>query len=227
MPTGYTHKILEDNNYTVEDFMMDCGERFGVPFFNGQPQYKTQKEADVYYVDVINEYIDHYEKLTKMTADEWILNEEKERNLAYISLKKELEEKNKILKKLNDYKFNILSRVYGQDMDQYRDFLVSQIDDTISQDASFDYVHSETKRFHDKEYCELDFENEKNKIKSLITKEFIGYINIICQFNAHNMFHYNVHVLINGEKGKKPELLVTEKKLTERYNAIKGENNDH
>lgn len=162
MPTGLTAKILEDDNFTWEDFVWRCARQFG-PYvrFREDPLDKKITIQDI--EAVFDRDIDRYQ--TKVTAaqaqvdrinttptkklkDRWVKEQENVR--AENKRRKEDAERN--LARLNEFldkakKFNPPT----EDHVRFKEFLVGQIEDTIRWDAKA-YTNDLDQEFNEEEY---------------------------------------------------------------------------
>ena len=157
MSTGYTHKILNGEIESFEDFAKLCMRQFGATFHmrdeSLSKEYRPQVPSN-YYKEKLQEAREAMVEL-ETKSDEDLIEEAKTTLLGAIEdYKKTIVEKNENLEKLN----NMLRQVIyytppTDDHDNFADFMREQLESTIEHECDASYHEERIKS------CELELEN--------------------------------------------------------------------
>lgn len=143
MPTGYTADIYEDKDVSFEDFALNCARAFGAfAHLRDDPKAELSDEfkVDEYYVERFEEAKEELEKAKQMTDEDFAAEAEKIFAREKESLLRTIEEKKAIRKRYE----NMLEEVKQwvpptNDHIELKNFMISQLEDSIQADGSADY----------------------------------------------------------------------------------------
>ena len=151
MPTGYTACINSKPDITFRDFALQCARAFGAciemrddPIDRPPPQ---EVKVDDYHLNAINDAKAQLDRLEKMTPAERAAFTKNLQEDSKKQAQKSLNEKrtmrtryNAMLERARNWK------ITSPDLQNLKDFMISQIEESIKFDCDEDYCHRELSR---------------------------------------------------------------------------------
>lgn len=175
MPTGYTAGILDDKITTLSEFVLICSRAFGATIHMREDSLDKEyipREVDNYYLKNIKESNIRLEEFKKLTDNE-ILKEEinnlKQRK-EYLQNKIKEIDSNKA--KLEKFLVKVESwKLPSEDYKNFKDFMIEQLNSTISFDGNSSYYKQELLNLKKKSIKYTDIENIKKEKLEYLEKD--------------------------------------------------------
>lgn len=147
MPTGYTADLYDGKDVSFEDFTLNCARAFGaLVSLRDEPDAEIPDEfkVDEFYVKKFEKAEEELEKAKQMTDEDFAAEAEETFAERKELLLRMIEEKKEIRKRYE----NMLEQVKQwvpptEDHIELKNFMMSQLEDSIQADGSTDYYEKE------------------------------------------------------------------------------------
>lgn len=168
MPTGYTYKIKDGISF--KEYAMICARAFGATIAmrddSMDDSIPEKFEASTYNKDNIFRYEKELKELMNMSIDVANQEAEKEYQKALKSKERLLEENNDLKEKYERMLSCAMKWQYpSPEHKQFKDFMVSQIEDSIEADCGDSYLIRDVKKLTGEEWLKLEIERVKRSIE--------------------------------------------------------------
>jgi hypothetical protein len=160
MPTGYTAALCEGDQ-TLADFAADCARAFGVFIHQRDDRIGTaltypEAPEHSYYVRSLAEATLEYERWHGLSEAERYAEWSEHYNEALVRWAESNAKRSAVRARLENMKAQILKVEVPSILDNYKDFMISQLDETIrfdgKVDSDFDTSYYKPAEFYD--WCE-------------------------------------------------------------------------